>query len=138
MYQKGSALVGTVTGSMIAGGSYLLLVPDVLFAMSIFLLYSVGVFLLIDHIRFLRIESDNGGSWWVIAFGGMIGLALIVLQEVYTPVEVFAEGALNMSTEEVATLSIEFTLMLYLFVFSIALVSLNIGLGMALADFADD
>ena len=138
MYQKGRALVGTVTGSMIAGGSYLLLVPDVLFAMSIFLLYSVGVFLLIDHIRFLRIESDNGGSWWVIAFGGMIGLALIVLQEVYTPVEVFAEGALNMPTEEVATLSIEFTLMLYLFVFSIALVSLNIGLGMALADFADD
>jgi hypothetical protein len=138
MYQKGSALVGTVTGSMIAGGSYLLLIPDVLFAMSIFLLYSVGVFLLIDHIRFLRIESDNGGSWWVIAFGGMIGLALIVLQEVYTPVEVFAEGALNMPTEEVATLSIEFTLMLYLFVFSIALVSLNIGLGMALADFADD
>lgn len=138
MYQKGSALVGTVTGLLIGGGSYLFLMPDVLFSMSIFLLYSIGVFLLIDHIRFLRVESDNGGSWWVIAFGGIIGLALIVMQEVYTPVEVFAEGAINMPTEEVATLSAEFTLMLYLFVFSIALVSLNVGLGMALADFADD
>ncbi|WP_254840733.1 hypothetical protein [Natronomonas marina] len=83
-------------------------------------------------------KGDSGGSWWVIAFGGIIGTALIVMQEVYTPVEVFAVGAIDMPSENVAQLSVEFTIMLYLFVFSIALVSLNIGLGMAIADLSGD
>jgi hypothetical protein len=51
---------------------------------------------------------------------------------------VFAVGAIDMPSENVAQLSVEFTIMLYLFVFSIALVSLNIGLGMAIADLSGD
>jgi len=138
MYHKGSALVGTVTGSVIGGGSYLLLVPNLLFASSLVVLYSTGVFLMIDHIRVLRTEGDSGGSWWAMAFGGMLGLALIVMQEVYMPVAVLAEGSIEMPTGAVASLSVEFTLLLYLFVVSIALVSLNIGFRMARADFADE
>jgi hypothetical protein len=44
---------------------------------------------------------------------------------------------IDIPAENVAELSMEFTIMLYLFVFSIALVSLNIGLGMAIADLND-
>jgi hypothetical protein len=122
---------------VIGSVSYFLLIPNRLYAISVFLLYSFGVFLLIDHVRILGMKGDSGGSWWVIAFGGIIGTALIVMQEVYTPVEVFAVGAIDMPSENVAQLSVEFTIMLYLFVFSIALVSLNIGLGMAIADLGD-
>ncbi len=138
MYRTGSAILGTITGSVIGSVSYFLLIPNRLYAISVFLLYSFGVFLLIDHVRILGMKGDSGGSWWVIAFGGIIGTALIVMQEVYTPVEVFAVGAIDMPSENVAQLSVEFTIMLYLFVFSIALVSLNIGLGMAIADLSGD
>jgi hypothetical protein len=137
MYRTESAIFGTIAGAVIGFGSYLFLIPNRLYSISICLLYSIGVFLLLDHIRILGRKGDSGGSWWGIAFGGIIGTALIVLQEVYTPVEVSAVGVIDIPAENVAELSMEFTIMLYLFVFSIALVSLNIGLGMAIADLND-
>lgn len=138
MYRTESAILGTIAGSAIGSGSYFLLVPNILYSLAIVVLYSVGVSLLIDYIRIFAKTGDSGGSWWVIAFGGLLGTALIVLQEVYAPVDVSAVGVIDTPSENAAGLSVEFTMMLYLFVLAVALVSFNIGLGMAIADLSDD
>lgn len=134
MYRTTSTLLGTVAGAVVGGVSYVGLVPNRLAAVSLAVLYAVGVSLLIDHVRVLRSTGDRGGSWWVIAFGGLIGTTLIVLQAVYTPVDVRAVGPIAIPAAHVAQLSVEFTVLLYLFVFAVALVSLNMGLGLAFAD----
>lgn len=134
-------VVGAVVGVALGVVTHVVLLPNIVLSATLCGLYAIGVALTVDHVRVLGKLGDNGGSWWVIAFGGVVGLALIGMQVIYQPIipsgMVGTDAPLPVPSENVATIPLELSIPLWLLMAGVALVSLNFGIGLALADATD-
>lgn len=133
---KWAALVGGIAGTSIGLTSHFLLLDYLIVTLSLGLLYFIGITLLVDYMSILRQAPGDAGSWWAIAFGGTVGLDLMVKQLIYRPT-VPDEIAIQQDfapPKGAASISLELILILWLLTFGVALVSLTYGIAMAVAD----
>jgi len=136
---KQAALVGGVVGTGIGLSSHLLLLDYLVVTITLCLLYGIGITLLIDYIRILRQAPHDGGSWLVIAFGGTVGLVLMVIQQIYRPTvpDEIAVRQDQVLPEGAALVQIELIMVSWLLVFGVALVSLVYGIGIPITDLSE-
>lgn len=141
MPETGAWAAGAGIGVATGAATHAFLLPNLVLTGTLVALYGIGVALCIDHVGTLRTYGDSGGSWWVIAFGGVIGLALVAMQVIYRPIipsgVVGSDTPLPVHSETVASVPLDLSIPLWLLMFGVALVSLNFGIGLALADAAD-
>lgn len=124
---------GVTFGLVIAAGAHWLLVDNLITSATVAGLYTVGIALLVTHMRRLREASGSrsGGDWWALGFCSVLGTVLLVVQYVYRPEDV---GNPIAPSESITTLPPGYSLLLWVLLFGVAIVSVNFGIGMTLAD----
>lgn len=136
---KQTALIGGIVGTSIGLISHLLLLEYLPVTITLVLLYAIGVTLILDCMRILQQAPDGDGSWCGIAFGGTIGLVLIVIQLVFRPIvseEISVLRDYDLP-EEVVLLPSNLILVLWLLVFGVAMISFGYGIAMTVADLSE-
>lgn len=131
--------MGGIFGIGIGLSSHFLLLDYIVVTITLCLLYCLGITLLIDYFRILRQAPHDGGSWWVIAFGGAVGLVLMVIQQIYrpfVPAEIAVERG-RVLPEGAALVPLEIIIVSWLLVFGIALVSLVFGIGISVSELSE-